>query len=64
MRANQSIGLIATRSHGCAAQVSLQVAEVGAVPFWRQALARSQAPAVQTLASRTPLLSHHIVDWP
>ena len=54
-RANQSIGFAPTRSQGCAAQLSCQVAELGAVPFWRQVLARSQASAVQALGSRHTL---------
>ena len=57
MRANQSIAFVAGRSHGCAAQLMFQVATVGALPFWRQVLAHSQAPAVQTLC-------YHITLWP
>lgn len=49
------MGFTLARSHGCAAQLSRQVAEVGDVPFCCQVLARSQASAVQILAGRRTL---------
>ena len=60
LRASPSIGLVVARCHRCAAQLSFHMADVGAVPFWRQVLACSQASAVQTLAGRhTPATTSH-----